>query len=75
MIERNEFVLKSDLPLKQELKKVLGSTPEERTQKVEKQYDFAKRKIVRMWREGDKFDPSKDEKWKNMVKFLHDKKL
>ena len=75
LIERNEFVLKSDLPLKQELKKVLGSTPEERTQKVEKQYDFAKRKIVRMWREGDKFDPSKDEKWKNMVKFLHDKKL
>ena len=61
--------------MKQELKKVLGSTPEERTQKVEKQYDFAKRKIVRMWREGDKFDPSKDEKWKNMVKFLHDKKL
>jgi len=67
LITRNEFVLKSDLPLKEELKKVLGKTPEERKAKVEKQYDFAKRKIVRIWRGKDNFNPQRIESFKKLV--------
>ena len=66
--ERNEFVLKSDLPLKQHMKKDLGSSNQERMQKVDKQYGYAKRKIIRMWRGSDNFDPSKDENWKKYVR-------
>jgi hypothetical protein len=70
--ERNEFVLKSDLPLKQHLKKGLGNSYQERSQKVDKQYDYAKRKIVRMWGGSDNFDPSKDEIWKKYVRAINE---
>lgn len=67
LIMRNELVLKSDLPLKEELKKVLGKNPAERKTKVEKQYDFAKRKIVRIWRGNENFDPKRIESYKKLV--------
>ena len=70
--ERNEFVLKSDLPLKQHLKKGLGNSYQERSQKVDKQYDYAKRKIIRMWGGSDNFDPSKDEIWKKYVRAINE---
>ena len=70
--ERNEFVLKSDLPFKQHLKKVLGISYRERSQKVDKQYDYAKRKIIRMWRGRDNYDPSKDEIWKKYVRVINE---
>ena len=70
--ERNEFVLKSDLPFKQHLKKVLGTTYQERSQTVDKDYDYAKRKIIRMWRGHDNYDPSKDEIWKKYVRVINE---
>lgn len=70
LIARNEFVLRSDLPLKEELKKVLGNTYLERRDKVEKQYDFAKRKIVRIWRGNENFDPQRIESYKKLVNTL-----
>ena len=70
LIARNEFVLRSDLPLKEELKKVLGNTHLERRDKVERQYDFAKRKIVRIWRGNEKFDPQRIESYKKLVNAL-----
>ena len=70
--ERNEFVLKSDLPFKQHLKEVLWITYQERSQKVDKQYDYAKRKIIRMWRGRDNYDPSKDEIWIKYVRVINE---
>lgn len=70
LIARNEFVLRSDLPLKEELKKVLGNTYLERQDKVERQYDFAKRKIVRIWRGNENFDPQRIESYKKLVNAL-----
>ncbi len=70
--ERNEFVLKSDLPWKQLLKKDLGNTYQERMKKVDKQYDYAKRKIIRMWRGKNNYDPSEDENWKMYVRARND---
>lgn len=70
LISRNEFVLKSDLPLKDELKKVLGKTSTERRINIEKDYGFAKRKIVRMWRGKEDFDPQRITSYKKLVRTL-----
>ena len=70
--QRNEFVLKSDLPLKQLLKKDLGKTYDERMKQVDKQYSYAKRKIIRMWRGRESYDPSEDENWKKYVRAKND---
>ena len=39
---------------------------------MDKQYDYAKRKIIRMWRGSDNFDPSKDEIWKKYVRAVNE---
>lgn len=70
LIARNEFVLKSDLPLKEELKKVLGETPEIRRNKIESQYLYAKKKIVRIWGGHDKYSPEKDSFYRSWVRYL-----
>ena len=70
--ERNEFVLKSDLPWKNELKKKLGNTYQERIRKTDEQYSYAKRKIIRMWRGMENYDPSQDENWKKYVRAKND---
>lgn len=67
LIARNEFVLRSDLPLKEELKKVLGSTPKLRREKVESQYSYARKKIVRVWGGNDKYDPKRDLFYKSWI--------
>lgn len=70
LISRNEFVLKSELPLKEELKKVLGNTPEQRRKKIENQYIFAKKKIVRVWGGHEKYNPAQDSFYRSWIKHL-----
>lgn len=70
LIARNEFVLKSDLPLKEELKKVLGKTHEIRREKVESQYIFAKNKIVRIWGGHDRYNPKEDTFYRSWMRHL-----
>ena len=67
LINRNESVLKSDLPLKEELKKVLGITPEERNERVWGQYSIAKNKGLKIWEGDEKFDPAQDNFYKQMI--------
>ncbi len=72
LIYRNESVLRSDLPLKEELRKVLGITPEQRNQHVWSQYSVAKNKGLPIWEGSEKFDPSKDEFFKQMIHISND---
>ena len=72
LINRNESVLKSDLPLKEELRKVLGVTPEERTEKVWSQYAIAKNKGLKIWEGDEKFDPAQDNFYKQMIHIGND---
>ncbi len=67
MINRNESVLKSDLPLKEELKKVLGADDKIRTAKVWDQYSIAKNKGLPIWEGKEGFDPSQDSFYKKML--------
>jgi len=70
LIARNEFVLKSSLPLKEELKKVLGNTPKERRTNVESQYDYAKKKIVRIWGGNERYNPQEDSFYRSWITYL-----
>ncbi len=70
--QRNEFMLKSDRFLKQLLEKEIGKTIVERIKNVDKQYSYAKRKIIRMWRGRETYDPSEDENWKKYVRAKND---
>ena len=72
LINRNESVLKSDLPLKEELKKVLGITPEERNERVWGQYLIAKNKGLKIWEGDEKFDPAQDNFYKQMIHISND---
>jgi 5-methylcytosine-specific restriction endonuclease McrA len=72
LINRNETVLKSDLPLKEELKKVLGQTSEERKSKVWRQYMLAKNKGLTIWEGDEKFDPAQDNFYKQMIHISND---
>ena len=67
LINRNESVLKSDLPLKEELKKVLGADDKIRTAKVWDQYSIAKNKGLTIWEGKEGFDPSQDSFYKKML--------
>ena len=70
LIARNEFVLQSQLPLREELKKVLGNTPQERRHKVEYQYVAAKKKIVRIWGGTEKYDPAQDSFYRSWIRYI-----
>jgi len=70
--DRNEFVIKHDLPWKQLLKKDLGNTQQQRSKKVDKEYSYAKRKIIRTWRGRNNYDPSEDQNWKKYVRAIND---
>jgi hypothetical protein len=72
LINRNESVLKSDLPLKEELKKVLGITSEQRKEKVWSQYSLAKNKGLKIWEGDEKFDPAQDNFYKQMIHISND---
>ena len=70
LIDRNESVLKSDLPLKEELKKVLGPTPKERYDKVWRAYSLAKNKPL--WGGTEKFNPANDQFYKQLLSSLNE---
>ncbi len=72
LINRNESVLKSDLPLKEELRKVLGVTPEIRNTKVWDQYSIAENKGLTIWEGKEGFDPSQDSFYKKMLHMAND---
>ncbi len=71
LINRNESVLKSDLPLREELVKVLGITPQERSQKVWDQYLIAKDMGLSVWGGSETFNPAKDDLFKGLIQFYN----
>jgi hypothetical protein len=72
LINRNEFVLHSDLPLKEELKKVLGTIDTQREQMVWSQYKIAVDCGLTLWEGHEQFDPSKDTTYKDLIKWKRD---
>lgn len=73
LIARNEYFISSSHPIKDTLIKQLGTTPQKRREKVQKEYIFAKGKIVRIWGGNDKYDPKEDKFYRNWVKVLGQK--
>jgi len=67
LIQRNEIVLHSDLPLKEELKKVLGDSAPKRMEQVWNQYKIAVNTGLTIWGGTDKFDPSNDDFYKSWI--------
>jgi 5-methylcytosine-specific restriction endonuclease McrA len=67
LIQRNEIVLHSDLPLKEELKKVLGNSAKKRMEQVWTQYKIAVDTGLTIWGGNDKFDPSNDDFYKSWI--------
>ena len=67
LIYRNEIVLKSYLPLKEELKKVLGDSGKKRMEHVWSQYKIGVNKPLTIWGGNDKFDPSTDDFYKSWI--------
>ena len=70
LIDRNESVLKSDLPLKEELKKVLGATEKQRFAKVWASYSLSKNKPL--WGGTEKFNPANDQFYKQLLNSLNE---
>ena len=60
------------MPLKEELRKVLGVTPEIRNTKVWDQYSIAKNKGLTIWEGKEGFDPSQDSFYKKMLHMAND---
>jgi hypothetical protein len=60
LIARNEFVIKSALPLHEELKKELGQNLTIRREKILKSYQEAKQFVGRFWNGYEKYDPRND---------------
>jgi len=71
LIKRNEFVLHSDLPLKEQLKKMVGNTPEKRKEMVWNQYTIAKNKGLKIWEGSEKFNPATDDFYKQWINYLN----
>ena len=69
LIDRNESVLKSDLPLKEELKKVLGITPQARYQKVWMAYSLVKDYAI--WGGSEKFNLEGDKFYRELLAALN----
>jgi hypothetical protein len=72
LIDRNEFVLQSDLPLKEHLRKVLGTETEIREQLVWNQHKIAKNKGLTLWEGNESFNPAKDSFYKDFNKWKRD---
>jgi len=72
LIDRNEFVLQSDLPLKEHLRKVLGAIPEIREKMVWSQYKIAKDQKLSLWEGKEDFSPAKDSFYKDFNKWKRD---
>ncbi len=70
LIARNEFVIKSALPLHEELGKELGDEPQARRKKILDSYQEAKKFIGRYWEGYEKYDPSKDFFYRGWIRKL-----
>jgi hypothetical protein len=70
LIKRNEFFIKSDHPIKNTLIKQLGKTALRREEKINKEYEYAKSKIGRVWGGNTKYNPKEDSYYKEWVKIL-----
>ena len=70
LIKRNEFFIASSHPMKDTLLQQLGNDREARTAKIVKEYEYAKRKIRRVWRGDPSYDPRKDEFFRFFVRIL-----
>ena len=69
LIDRNESVLKSDLPLKEELKKVLGITTQARHQKVWMAYSLVKDYAI--WGGSEEFNLEGDKFYRELLEGLN----
>jgi len=66
---RNEYVLDSNLPLREKLKLVVKKTPAERWMQIQDAYKFANKKIGnRFWGGSKKYDPREDMFYKRVRK-------
>jgi len=71
LIERNEFVIKSHLPLHKEIQADLGSSPKVRRQKIIDSYLYAKNeKKFRMWEGDAKYDPRNDSFYRGWIRYI-----
>ena len=66
---RNEYVLDSNLPLKEKLRLVVKKTPAERWKQIQEAYGFATKKIGnRFWGGNKNYDPREDPFYKRVRK-------
>jgi len=71
LIERNEYVIKSHLPLHKEIKADLGDTPKIRRQKILDNYLYAKNeKNLVMWEGDPKYDPRNDVFYRGWIRHI-----
>ena len=71
LINRNEFVIKSHLPLHKEIQSELGITYDERRKKIIDIYNFAKNeKGLSMWEGNSNYDPRNDSFYKEWIRFI-----
>jgi len=71
LIQRNEFVIKSHLPLHKEIQADLGGSPKVRRQKIIDSYLYAKNeKKLRMWEGDTKYDPRSDSFYRGWIRYI-----
>ena len=71
LIERNEFVIKSHLPLHKEIKSDLGNTPKIRRQKIIDTYMSVKNtQKFQMWEGDEKYDPRDDSFYRGWMRYI-----
>lgn len=68
--ERNEHLININHPLKEQLLKELGSTPERRRTKIDQQYTHAEIIIGHTWKGIRGYDPETDTFYKTIVRSL-----
>jgi hypothetical protein len=71
LIDRNEFVIKSHLPLHKEIQADLGATPVARKKTITDTYLFVKNeKKFRMWEGDPKYDPRNDSFYRGWIRYV-----
>ena len=71
LIDRNEFVIKSHLPLHKEIRADLGATPVARKKTITDTYLFVKNeKKFRMWEGDPKYDPRNDSFYRGWIRYV-----
>ena len=71
LIDRNEFVIKSHLPLHKEIQADLGATPVARKKTITDTYLFVKNeKKFRMWEGDPKYAPRNDSFYRGWIRYV-----